>query len=133
MGTEMTSAQDFQSFTASVFPSQDAEIVIGKQPVLADYGRELRSAINQLPPDVTKSLLSTYGEPSPELITSIENAVLMREFAIENAAQETNLDQGWLNGANNRQQIDEASIGKADTWYEPEPHSGEDLWSAPEM
>lgn len=116
----MTSAQDFQSFTASVFPSQESEVVIAKQPVLADYGRELRSAINQLPPEVSRSLLSEYGEPSSALITSIEDAVIMREFAIENSAQESNLDQEWLKGVPAREHIDEQNIGEEDLWNAPE-------------
>ncbi|WP_225694466.1 hypothetical protein [Pseudomonas savastanoi] len=115
----MIAADEFQSFTASVFPSQDGEIVINKQPVLADYGRELRSAINQLPPEVTRDLLGEYGEPTPALLTSIEDAVTLREFAIENAAKETNLDQGWLNGVAPRE-IDEPNIGAEDLWNAPE-------------
>lgn len=116
----MIAAQNFQSFTASVFPSQESEVLIAKQPVLADYGRELRSAINQLPPEVSRSLLSEYGEPGAELLTSIEDAVILREFSIERAAQEIDLDQEWLQGVSPRH-YDEASVG------------AEDLWNAPEM
>jgi len=115
----MIAAQNFQSFTASVFPSQAGEVLVAKQPVLADYGRELRAAINQFPPEVSRSLLSEYGEPSAELITSIEDAVILREFSIERAAQEIDLDQEWLQGAAPRH-IDEANIGADDIWNAPE-------------
>lgn len=66
----MASAQPFQSMTASVFPSQSAEIVIAKQPVLADYGREVRSAINQLPPDVSATCLSSTASRSRSSLLS---------------------------------------------------------------
>ncbi|MDR6712126.1 hypothetical protein J2W83_001721 [Pseudomonas hunanensis] len=113
----MPTAQDFQSFTASVFPSQTAEIVIEKQSVLADYGRELRNSINQLPPEATRSLLSEYGGTTPQLVTSIENAILLREFAYERATQQADLSQDWLNAADQqRPGIDEAKVAADDQW-----------------
>ncbi|MBC3479062.1 hypothetical protein OGV25_23395 [Pseudomonas sp. P1B16] len=113
----MPSAQDFQSFTASVFPSQAAEIVIDKQPVLADYGRELRSAINQLPPEATRTLLSEYGGATAQVVTSIEDAILLREFAHERAAQQADLSQEWLNAADRHGPgINEAAVAADDTW-----------------
>lgn len=115
----MSAAHKFESFTASVFESQQDEIVVGKQPILADYGRELRSAINQLPPEVTRDLMGDYAEPGPSLITSIENAVTMREYSIENAQQVQNLDQSWLNGAQARN-LDEQNLGADDIWNAPE-------------
>jgi len=114
----MASAQQFQSVTASVFPSQSAETVIAKQPVLADYGREVRSAINQLPPEVSRSLLAAYREPQPQLIAQMEAAIINRELAIESAAQEANLDKQWLQGANARR-MDEARLSAEDEWNSP--------------
>lgn len=116
----MASAQQFQSVTASVFPFQSAEIVIAKQPVLADYGREVRSAINQLPPDVSRNLLAEYREPQPQLVAQLEEAIITRELAIENAAQEVNLDQQWLQSANARR-MDEVGLSADDDWNSPAP------------
>lgn len=116
----MATAQQFQGMTASVFPSQSTEIVIAKQPVLADYGREVRSVINQLPPDVARNLLAEYREPQPQLIAQLEEAIIARELAIENAAQEINLDQQWLQGAIARR-MDEVGLSADDDWNSPAP------------
>ena len=113
----MPTAEAFQSFTASVFPSPEAEIVIAKQPVLADHGRELRSAINQLPPDATRSLLGEYGQASQELVSSIERSILQREHAHEQVAQQANISQDWLNGGDMHSQgIDESVAAAHDSW-----------------
>lgn len=113
----MPSAQDFQSFTASVFPSQAAEIVIAKQPVLADYGQELRSAVNQLPPEASRALLGEYGTASPALVSGIEDAIVQREFAHEHAARQANLSQNWLNAADaHASGIDESLAAADDIW-----------------
>lgn len=116
----MASAHQFQSVTASVFPSQEAEIVIAKQPVLADYGREVRSALNQLPPEVSRNLLGEYREPQPQIVAQLEEAIMSRELSIENAAQETTLDQQWLQSANARR-MDEVALGNDDEWNSPAP------------
>lgn len=116
----MASAQEFQSVGASIFPSQDAEIVIAKQPVLAEYGREVRSAISQLPPEVSRNLLAEYREPQPQLVAQMEGAIMTRELAIENAAQEVNLDQKWLTGETTRR-MDEVGLSSDDDWNSPAP------------
>jgi len=116
----LTSPHQFQSVTASVFPSQATEIVIGKQPALADYGREVRSAINQFPPDVSRNLIAEYREPSPQLVARLEEAITSRELAIENVAQEANLDQQWLQSAN-AQHTDNLDLGADDGWNSPAP------------
>lgn len=116
----MALAQEFKSVVASVFPSQDAEVVIAKQPVLVEYGREVRSAISQLPPEVSRNLLSEYREPQSTLVAQTEEAIMTRELAIENAGQEVNLDQQWLTGANNRR-MDEVGLSSDDGWNSPEP------------
>lgn len=113
----MPTAQDFQSFTASVFPSQAAEIVIAKQPVLAEYGQELRGAVNQLAPEASRALLAEYGVASPTLLSSIEASILQREFAHEHAAQQANLNQNWLNAADaHAAGIDESVAAADDIW-----------------
>ncbi|MEN9194438.1 MULTISPECIES: hypothetical protein [Xanthomonas] len=115
----MASAAEFQSVGASVFPSQDREVVLNKQPALAEHGREVRSAINQLPPEVSQALLREYGEPSPQMIAQAESAIISRELAIESAAQEANLDKDWAvsGGANRR--MDEVGLSAGDEWNEP--------------
>lgn len=114
----MASANQFQSVTASVFPSQSAEIILSKQPVLADYGHEVRSAINQLPPDVSRNLLAEYREPQPQLVAQLEEAIIARELAIESSAQEANLDQQWLQSTNARR-MDEVGLSADDDWNSP--------------
>jgi len=116
----LTSPHQFQSMAASVFPSQTAETVIAKQPALADYGREVRPAINQLPPEVSRSLLAEYSEPQPQLVARLEEAIITRELAIENAGQETNLDQQWLQNVN-AQRIDNLGLSADDGWNSPAP------------
>lgn len=116
----MPTPQDFQSFTASVFPSPAAEVVIAKQPVLADYGREVRNAISQLPPEATRSLLGEYGLASPTLLSSIEGAILQREFAHERATREADVSRDWLNAADlHTAGIDESVASADDTWNVP--------------
>lgn len=113
----MPNAQDFQSFTASVFPSQAAEIVIAKQPALADYGQQLRSAVNQLPPEISRALVGEYGTASPALVSGIEEAIVQREFAHDHAAQQANLNQNWLTAADRHTSgIDEAVAAADDAW-----------------
>ncbi|NIF27690.1 hypothetical protein F3J44_15070 [Pantoea sp. Tr-811] len=113
----MPNAQDFQSFTASVFPSQTTEIVIAKQPALAEHGQELRSAINQLPPEASRTLLGEYGAATPALVGMLEDAIVQREFAHEHAAQQANLSQDWLNAADlQRTGIDESVAAADDAW-----------------
>lgn len=116
----MASAQSFQSFTASVFPSQDKEVVLGKQPVMAEYGREVRASISQLPPEVSRELLADYREPSPQLVGQVENAILAREHSIEGIEQGANLDQQWLQGAAARR-MDEVGLSADDEWNAPAP------------
>lgn len=111
----MALADQFQSVGASVFKSQEEEIIIAKQPVLAEYGNEVRSVISKLPPEVSHNLLKEYCEPAPQLLEQLETAIISRELAIENAAQETNLDQKWLQSANARH-MDEKGLSADDDW-----------------
>lgn len=119
----MASASQFKPVLASVFESQTQEIVINKQPILAEHGRELRAAVNQLPTELNRELLSAYAEPKPAVVTKIEDAIVLREFAIENAAAEKDLDQEWLAGgkALARNNINEQYLGADDEWNEPAP------------
>ncbi|MBK4987440.1 MULTISPECIES: hypothetical protein [Pseudomonas] len=113
----MPTAQDFQSCTASVFPSQASEIVIAKQPVLVDYGHDLRAVINQLPPEASRMLMGEYGSAGPSLVSEIEQGILTREFAFEHAAQQANLSQDWLNAAEGHHHgIDESVAAADDAW-----------------
>lgn len=114
----MPTANQFQGFTASVFPSQDAEIVIAKQAALSDHGREVRAAVNQLPSEVSRSLLGDYKEFTPQVIASAEAAIMTRELAIENAEKEVGLDVAWLQSAATRR-MDEVGLSAGDDWNEP--------------
>lgn len=109
-------AMQFQPMLSSVVASQDSEVTIGKQPILADYGREVRLALNALPPDVSRDLMAEFREPTPELVSSMENAITFRELAIENATQENNLDQDWLSSGGTNRKISESALGADDEW-----------------
>ena len=116
----MATAQEFKSMGISIFPSQDREIILGKQPVLAEYGAGVREAIRKLPAEVSKSLLAEYGPPSAGLITSLEQSIIAREFATEEAAKGVNLDQEWARGGVSRR-MDEVGLAEEDSWNAPTP------------
>lgn len=112
----MPSADQFQGLLSSVIPSQDSEVIIGKQPVLAEHSREVRTALNAMPPDVSRAIIAEYAPPSPTTIASMENAIISRELAIENAGQEQNLDQQWLAEGGQGRGKDERNVGADDPW-----------------
>ncbi len=116
----MALAQEFQSFTASVLPTQDFEVILRKQAPLADHGREVRLALTQMPPEVTRELLGEYGMPKPAMVAAIESTVITRELSIENAAQEVNLDKEWLAGGGLARRMDEVGLSADDEWNIPE-------------
>lgn len=110
----MVSPNQFRSMGASIFPEQEREIILAKQPVLADYGREVRSAISNLPPEISREFLAEYKEPTAHLVGKMEEAILSRELAIENASQESSLDRQWLEGA--QKKMDEIGLSSDDEW-----------------
>ncbi len=114
----MATAQEFKSVGISIFPSQDREIILGKQPVLAEYGAGVREAIRKLPPEVSKGLLAEYGAPSAGLIASLEESIISREFAIDNAAKGVNLDQEWAQGGGLNRRMNEVGLSENDEWNE---------------
>ena len=109
-------ATQFQGMIASVVSSQEAEVILGRQPILADYGREVRATLSAFPPEVSRELMSEYREPASHLVAAMEGAIMSRELAIENAAQEVGLDQEWLAGSGNGRKISEASLSADDEW-----------------
>lgn len=111
----MLQATDFKPVTASIFPSQTAEITLGKQHILGEHGAQVRAAISQLPPEVTRLIMGPYAEPRLSLFSATEAAIIQRELAVENAAQEVNLDKKWLSGAAPRS-MNENSVGAEDDW-----------------
>jgi hypothetical protein len=111
----------FEGMLASVVQSQDVETILGKQPILAEYGSEVRKAINALPPEVSRALMNEYREPTPQLVAAMEGAIMSRELAIENAAQEKNLDREYFAEGGSGRSISENAIGAKDDWMvEPE-------------
>lgn len=117
----MATPQEFQSMGISIFPSQEREIILGKQPVLTEYGTGVREAVRKLPPEVTKELLSEYRQLSPTLITALEDSIIEREFAIESAEKGANLDIEWLKAGGADRRMDEVGLAGGDTWNTPEP------------
>ena len=109
-------AESFQPMLSSVIKSPDTVVTLGKQPVLAELAKGVRTMLNAMPPEVTRELLSEYRAPTPQLLSAMESAVMSRELAIENATQESNLDQEWLaNGGENRT-ISEPTLSANDDW-----------------
>lgn len=113
----MIIATDFTGFTGSVFPSPTEEAVVSKQHALAEYGSDMRNALRALPPEISRGLLSEYGNPKPESVAQIEAAITAREFSNENIAKESTLDQQWLDGESSRR-MDEIGLGSPDDWNE---------------
>lgn len=111
---------EFQGMISSVIQSQDTEVILGKQPILSDYGREVRTALSALPPEVSRGLMNEYREPGPQLVAEMEGAIMSRELAIENVTQEIGLDQQWLAGGGSGRHISESSLSGKDEWNEPE-------------
>lgn len=108
-------AMSFQGMLSSVLESQDSEVILGKQPILSDYGREVRAALNALPPEVSRGLMNEYRTPTPQLVSAVENSIMSRELAIENAEQGVNLDQNWLASAQPRG-MSETALSAEDEW-----------------
>lgn len=113
-------ADKFRPVLATVFESTNTEIVINKQPILTEHGREIRAAVNQLPVELNRELMSSYSEPSMALISKIESAIAQKEFAITNESENT-ADQEWLASgkAHARSNIDESNLGSDDEWNAP--------------
>jgi hypothetical protein len=115
------SAQQFSGVIPSVIQSQSLkeEVLLSKQPVLADYGHEVRVALNQLPPEVSRSLMSAYQPIEPSLTAEIQQGIEVREQVAENAATGKNLDQQWVAQEGVGRKIKEEEIGADDGWNIP--------------
>jgi hypothetical protein len=109
-------ADKFEGMLSSVVQSQDAEVTLGKQPVMAEYGREVRAIVSALPPEVSQGLMNDYKEPEPQVMASMEGAIMSRELAVENVTQEVGLDKEWLSNAGAGRQISENQMGASDDW-----------------
>lgn len=127
-------ASAFQGMIASVVQSQSYEVILGKQPILSDYGREVRSAMSALPPEITKGLMFEYRDPTPELVSQMAGAIMERELGIENVQQGIGLDQEWLQGAGTGRSMSEKAVGNDDPWNLPvdavkaAADAGKDVW-----
>ncbi len=112
-------AANFQPMLSTVVQSQDSEVNLGRQPVLAEWGREVRTGISALPPEVSRALLAGYQEPDPAFVGQVENAITVRELAIEGAQQEVGIDQDWLAGGGQGRKMNERSLSADDDWNAP--------------
>ena len=111
----------FEGMLSSVIESQGAEVALGKQPVLADYGREVRLALNALPPEASAGLTAGYQEPGAALLGAIAHAIDTRGEAADNAAQRRGIDQQWLGTEGGARAINEAALAGADSWNPAPP------------
>ena len=111
-----TSDANFVSVISSVVPSQEAEVIVGKQPILVIYGQEVRTALGALPPEVSHALTGEYQEPSAALLQAVEGALIARELAHEGAAREADLDREWLAGGGSGRGLEEDALGAEDSW-----------------
>lgn len=127
-------ASDFQGMISTVLQSQSNEVILGKQPVLSDYGREVRASLSALPPEVTNALMNEYRTPTPQLMDSMAAAIIQRELGIENVEQGVGLDQEWLKGAGAGRSMSESSVGNDDPWnlsadqVKEAADKGRDVW-----
>jgi len=106
----------FKPTGASVLPSRDFEVIINKQPVLASMGREVRTTLSQLEPELANLMLNQYAEPQDSLVQSIQAALIERELSID--IDENSLDTGYFNGATQRR-MDEVGLSSSDDWDIP--------------
>lgn len=106
----------FEGMLSSVVESQASEVTLGKQPVMAEYGREVRSIVNALPPEVSQGLMSGYAMVDPSLMTAMEGAIMARELVVDNASQEKGLDKEWLSNAGAGRDISENDAAAGDAW-----------------
>lgn len=111
-----TSDGNFVSVISSVVPSQEVEVIVGKQPILAVYGQEVRAALGALPPEVSRALTGEYREPSAALLQAVEGALIARELAHEGAAREADLDREWLASGGSGRSLEEGALGADDSW-----------------
>jgi hypothetical protein len=107
---------NFRGMISSVVPSQEAEVILGKQPILAIYGQEVRTALGALPPEISRALTSEYGEPSAGLVQAVEGALIARELAHDGAAQEASLDRDWLANGGGGRALEEVALSAEDSW-----------------
>jgi len=103
----------------TVLTSQDNEVILGKQPIMAEYGREVRVMLSKLPPEITKELISEYKVSTPEFSEKMEQAIMAREFVNENVAHENNLDKKWLSAHGSGRKFSEQALSVADEWNSP--------------
>jgi len=115
------SPAQFEGLITSITQSQDVEAILGKQPIFSEYGSQVRAILSALPPEVSRDLTSGYREPVPHLLGQVEAAIMTRELAIENAAQQVNLDKAWVSGEGNGRRIAEQEIGAEDSWNMDDP------------
>ncbi len=109
-------ADKFEGMLSSVVESQAAEVILGKQPIMAEYGTEVRAIVNALPPEVSRGLMNDYQMPEPQLVNAMEGAIMAREVVVENATQKVGLDTEWLSNAGAGREISENGAGAGDSW-----------------
>jgi hypothetical protein len=108
------SAFQFQGMIASIIPSQTIEVLLGKQPALADYGRELRVTLNAMPPHVSLKLVNDLRLPVVQLLRDLEEAIIARELAVGGADRTGPLHISG-SGAGVRR-VDEIRFSASDDW-----------------
>jgi hypothetical protein len=104
----------------STSPELVEQVFMGKQSALSDQSRDIRAAMNMMPPEVSKGIINAYELPKPALIVQIEQTIVSRELSIDNVNQGVTLDKEWASGAGQSRSIDEEVIGEKDNWNEPE-------------
>lgn len=111
----------FEGMLSSVIESQGAEVALGKQPVLADYGREVRLALNALAPEASAALTAGYQTPPAPLLDAMAQTIGARGEATDNAAQQRGIDQQWLGTQGGARHINEGALAGGDSWNQAVP------------
>lgn len=112
----MTSMATFKPLGASIFPTQDFEVIAAKQPVLASMGACVRSVLAQMEPELNNRLLAEYGDPQPDVVRSLEASLIQRELSLD--VDENELDMAYFNGATSRR-MSEVGLSASDEWDSP--------------
>ncbi len=116
MRNSMLSASDFKGVIQPIYTSCGRETLASRQSSLREYSNDVKAALSILPPDVVSGVFKEYTIPTPEILNNVMNAMLTKEFVLENAAQGNNIDKTWLESGDRPRKIDESNLSSNDEW-----------------
>ncbi len=116
MRNPMLAPSDFKGVIQPIFTSSGRESLASRQSSLREYSNDIKAALSILPPDVVSGVFKEYTTPTPDILNNVMNAMLTKEFVLENAAQGNNIDKTWLDSGEKPRKIDESNLSSEDEW-----------------